>query len=82
MPAKNGRYCIGHISKEKYRDFVGINEIADIVGGELSRQTVGNWAKRWSDWPAPLFVLSCGSVYSLRQVKECLKSHNRITDTE
>jgi len=78
VPAKNGRYCIGHIRSERYRDYVGINEISDIVGGDLARQTVGNWAKRWKDWPSPLFVLSCGSVYSWKEVEKVLKSHKRL----
>lgn len=81
MPAKNGRYYIGYIRSEKYRDCVGVNEIADLLGGELKRNTVGNWAKRWADWPKPLYVLSCGSVYSLKEVQECLKAHGRLTDT-
>lgn len=75
-----GSYPRGYSRTAKWSDVVGIAEIADEL--ELERNTVGNWAIRWANWPRPLRVLESGAIYSRQEVLKVLKSHNRIADTE
>src|SRR5258708_15079469 len=46
---------------------IGVFEIAEIAN--VSPSAVGNWRKRFSDFPAPLAELKSGPVFEENQIK-------------
>src|SRR5215813_10678167 len=52
---------------------VGISEIADLTG--VSKQVVGNWRSRNSDFPEPAAELKSGPVWNFDDVAEWLTRH-------
>lgn len=58
-------------------------DLDDIVAvGDLARElrvgpgAIVNWRTRYPDFPKPLRVLRAASLYSRRQVLECLRRNN------
>jgi len=50
-------------------DLVTVSDLAAEFG--FGRAAIGNWPRRYPDFPAPLTSVSCGhvAIYSLRQVR-------------
>jgi hypothetical protein len=49
-------------------DLAGCGDLAREYG--VTKPTITNWTTRYSDFPAPLVVLSTGQVYSRRLVRQ------------
>lgn len=79
-PISKGRYARGYARTPKLSDIVTVSELAAEL--EVARSVVGNWASRWADWPFPLRVLECGTLYSRSECLKVLKVHKRIADNK
>lgn len=55
-------------------DLAGVGDLAAEYG--VGKAAISNWIKRYPDFPIPLVTLSCGNVYSRRQVREWHSRHN------
>lgn len=56
---------------------VGVAEIA--ARANVTRQPIANWRSRWSDFPQPLTVLSCGPVYDWSEIEQWLRiEHQQV----
>jgi chromosome partitioning protein len=56
-------------------DFIGLHEIAELAS--VTTAAVGNWRKRFKDFPAPLKQLKSGPVFSKQQVQAWLKRRSK-----
>lgn len=57
------------------QDFIGLHEIAKIA--DVTTSAVGNWRKRFKDFPKPLKQLKAGPVFSKKQVQTWLKRRSK-----
>jgi chromosome partitioning protein len=56
------------------QDLIGLHEIAELAG--VTTAAVGNWKKRFQDFPKPLKKLKSGPVFSQNQIKIWLKKRS------
>ena len=47
-------------------DLVGLGDIADHF--RVSKATVCNWTRRYTDFPGPVAALSCGDVWAMTDI--------------
>lgn len=59
---------------EQRPDLVGLAEIAHAAG--VTNAAVANWATRHADFPAPVAVLRCGSVWEWPTIAAWLTEHD------
>ncbi|MDE7326085.1 MAG: AAA family ATPase [Lachnospiraceae bacterium] len=57
-------------------EFVGLSEIAGMVGASL--QTVNNWKKRYGDFPKPVVQVRAGEFYNKEQILNWLRRRGKI----
>lgn len=54
-------------------DLIGTAEIAVEKG--VSKQAVCNWRSRHADFPRPIISLTCGDLFSRREVNDWYRNH-------
>lgn len=57
------------------QDFIGLHEIAEFA--KVTTAAVGNWRKRFKDFPKPLKQLKSGPVFSKKLVETWLKRRSK-----
>jgi chromosome partitioning protein len=56
-------------------ELVGVAEVA--VMGQVTKQAVINWRRRYRDFPAPFVTLAAGPIFLRSEIRQWLDGRNK-----